>query len=393
MAFPWHDAAWVETGDFLASVMRPGEGLLAPDAFWWRFGAVHRLVGANLTVPPPTEWVVVHKAETASLPRPFADGLLTSRRAVFANDVFVVFAARDDLPAVDPSLPTLSGLLAELRALPIEPTRPLLAEADRALGTSPVVGPFATLSPAQRRDAYEHFFHIGGYRYPTARDRAYYDDVHAWFARGVEAWRGRRILELCCAAEPFVDAQPDHTVVRTDFAVGAVAHARDADRAAGAGHHIVHAVVDAEDLAFGDGSFGAVAFVDAIEHVADAPKVIRESGRVLELGGELLLTFANRNSLNYVLNRALGHPEFGTNHQHIAEFTLDEVTAMLASAGLDVIETGGIELRPTIGVPRVDDATRAVVDEDPEVVAMLRELGRRAGAEYAYVGIVLARKR
>jgi ubiquinone/menaquinone biosynthesis C-methylase UbiE len=393
MAFPWHDAAWVEAGDFVASAMRPGEAVLAPDLFWWRLGPIHRLVRANLTVPPPSEWVVVHKGETASLPRPFADGLLTTRHPVFANDVFVVFAARDDLPTVDRSLPTISGFLAELRTLPIDPTRPLPAEADRVLGDHPVLASYASLPRADLRQAYESFFEAGGYRYPTVRDQAYYDEIHGWLARATESWRGRRILEVCCAAVPFIDRHPTGTVVRTDLAVTAVAHARDADRGAHADwDRIVHAVVDAEDLAFVGGSFHGVAFVDAIEHVTDASKVILEVGRVLEPGGELLLTFANRNSLNYVLNRALGFPEFGTNHQHIAEFTLDEVTAMATAAGLDVVETGGVEFRPYIGVPGVDDATRAVVDEDPEVVELLREVGRRAGAEYAYVGVVLARK-
>ena len=114
---------------------------------------------------------------------------------------------------------------------------------------------------------------------------------------------------------------------------------------------------------------------------------------MLRPDGELLLTFANRNSVNYVINRKLGYPDFVTNYQHIAEFAFEEILAMLDDADLDVIDTGGIELMPYWGIPGVDEAVRAITDDDPEVVEMLRELGRRAGPEYAYTGVVLAKKR
>lgn len=45
------------------------------------------------------------------------------------------------------------------------------------------------------------------------------------------------------------------------------------------------------------------------------------------------------------------------------------------------------------GIPGVDDLVHEVSDEDPAVVAMLRELGKRAGAEYGYTGVVVARRR
>jgi succinyl-diaminopimelate desuccinylase len=44
-------------------------------------------------------------------------------------------------------------------------------------------------------------------------------------------------------------------------------------------------------------------------------------------------------------------------------------------------------------VPGIDHVLREAVDDDPELVAALAELGRRAGIDYAYVGVVTARKR
>jgi SAM-dependent methyltransferase len=392
VAFPWHDTAWVAAGDFVEASRRPDEAVLAPDRFWWRFGTIHRFVRANFTVPAPTPWVVVHKGEMGSLPRPFVDGLLTTRRAVFANEVFVVFAERDDLPELDPSSAHLAAFLADARALPITPTTTPPAEADRILADEARIVQFSTLAPSEQRAEYERFFDRGGYRYPTARDQRYYDDVHDWLRRSTASWRGTRILEVCCAAVPFVDRDVTATVVRTDLAYGAAALARAADRAHPAAGHLVHATCDAEVLPFASATFGGVAFVDAIEHVPDPERAVAEASRVLEPNGELLLTFANRNSLNYVLNRALGHPEYSTNYQHLGEYTIDEVAGMLRRAGLEIIETGGIELRPYIGIPGVDEATRRAVDDDPAVVELLHELGHRVGVEYAYLGVVLARK-
>lgn len=156
---------------------------------------------------------------------------------------------------------------------------------------------------------------------------------------------------------------------------------------------VAYVVCDAGALSVANASCDAVLFVDSIEHVPDAGLVIAEASRVLRPGGELLLTFANRNSLNLVINRKLGYPDFPTNHQHVREFTLAEVTTMLNAVELEIESTSGIELRPYWGVPGIDGVVREIIDEDEEVVEMLRVLGPRVGVEYAYLGVVVARKR
>ena len=93
-----------------------------------------------------------------------------------------------------------------------------------------------------------------------------------------------------------------------------------------------------------------------------------------------------------MLTEKLGHPRFVTNHQHIREFTLDEVRELLGYAGLEVESTAGVSLYPYWGVPGVDETVREITDEDPEFVALMSELGRRVGAEYAYTGVVRARR-
>src|SRR5262249_51325974 len=137
-------------------------------------------------------------------------------------------------------------------------------------------------------------------------------------------------------------------------------------------------------LAFPDASFATVLFIDAIEHVRDAPATLSEIARVLEPGGDLVVTVANRNSLHQIIARKLGLPEFKTNYQHIREFSFDEIRTLLAERGLGVADAKGLFLYPFWGIPQLDDAVRVLTDEDPEMVEVLRLLGERVGPEYAY---------
>ena len=159
------------------------------------------------------------------------------------------------------------------------------------------------------------------------------------------------MLDVASGAFPAAPVPPDVTLVRTDFSPVGVAQAVALDVDEPGVHHLV---CDAAALAVPSAAFDIVLFVDSIEHVFDAEAVFVECARALRPGGELLVTFSNTNSLNQILTRALGHPTFVTNHQHVREFTPAEVFAMLEACGFDVVETGGIELRPYWGVPGID---------------------------------------
>jgi SAM-dependent methyltransferase len=151
--------------------------------------------------------------------------------------------------------------------------------------------------------------------------------------------------------------------------------------------------MDAHQLGFPEASFSAVLFIDAIEHVKDAPAVLSEAARILAPGGELIATVANRDSLHEIIARKLGMPEFKTNYQHIQEFTFAETRALLEERGLSVADAQGILLFPFWGIPLLDAAVRGLTDEDAELVEVLRVLGERAGPEFAYAFVVRAVKR
>ena len=390
MSFPWHDPPWCEVGDLLESAATPGDRILAPDLFWWRLPVVFRYVPENVGTDHSYEWVVVHKGEMDAIPRPFLEAIVARMRPVLANEVFVVWSRDESQPIVELSSPHLLAFVELLAHLPSRPTVRHPARDDRILGDAPLLRQAAAMTAAETRAAQDEFFRAGGYRYPTRRDQAYHGDLLHHRDEALARWGGCRVLELCAGALPGGDGGSTTTLVRSDFSMVAMAQAaaRDGDMPG-----VAYVVCDAGALSVANASCDAVLFVDSIEHVPDAGLVIAEASRVLRPGGELLLTFANRNSLNLVINRKLGYPDFPTNHQHVREFTLAEVTTMLNAVELEIESTSGIELRPYWGVPGIDGVVREIIDEDEEVVEMLRVLGPRVGVEYAYLGVVGARKR
>jgi SAM-dependent methyltransferase len=375
-------------GDFLDAAADPGARVLAPDLFWWRQPALWRYVPDNLTDRSAYDWIVVHKGELPAIPRPFLEHVVATTTPVLANEVFVVFAARPTTPAVDPRSPHLLAFLHALAQLPESPTVELAAVSDRVFESSPTLRQFGAMTPQEARAAQDEFQTAGGYTYPTQRDRVYYDELRAVRDRHLRA--GTRVLDVTAGAFPAAPLPPDLFLVRCDFSAVAVRQGREQDVGL---DQVVHVVADASAVPVAPAAFDTVLFVDSIEHVLDVDAVVRECARALRPGGELLLTFSNRDSLNQILTRALGYPTFLTNHQHVREFTYGEVVEMLGREQLDVVDTAGVELRPYWGVPGIDHVLRDRLDEHAEMVEALRELGRRAGVEYAYVGVVLARKR
>jgi SAM-dependent methyltransferase len=388
VSFPWHDPPWCEVGDLLEATADPGARLLAPDLFWWRFPALWRYVPDNLSAQAAYDWVVVHKGELPAIPRPFLEHVVANMKPVLANEVFVVFARHATTPPVASGSPHLLSFLRALAQLPPSPTIELATLSDRVLEASPTLRQFGAMTPQEARAAQDEFQAAGGYTYPTLRDRVYLDELRQIRTRHLRP--GTRVLDVAAGAFTAAPLPPDVVVVRADFSTVVVRQAAEHDRGLDGA---VHLVSDASALAAVSSAFDTVLFVDSIEHVLDAEAVLRECARGLRPGGELLLTFSNRDSLNQILTRALGYPTFLTNHQHVREFTFAEVAAGLDREGLDVVETGGVELRPYWGVPGIDHVLRERLDEDPDMGEALRELGHRAGVEYAYVGVVLARKR
>jgi hypothetical protein len=346
MTFPWHSRSWQEAGEFLSNAVHADERILAPDAFWWVVGRVERYVPPNLTSDTLYDWVVLKVDDMPQIPRGFLRGVAARMAPAFVNDTFVIWAGgAGPSPGADIDLrDRLAGFWVRLAQLGPEPSEPNRYVLDAALSDASHIVNHATLSDAEIKVSLNDLFRRTGYLYPTLRDQGYLADMRAHTAGLVDRCRGGAVLDVCSGGLRFVDAPVGTRVVRTDLSEVGLELARQADeRRPG----ITYAVMDAQRIAAAEMRFDAVLF---------------------------------------------GHPRFVTNHQHFREFSLEEITGLLHDSGLDVRETAGINLYPYWGVPRLDDVVRPVTDDDPEVVEMMRELGRRVGAEYAYTGVVIAQR-
>ena len=140
-----------------------------------------------------------------------------------------------------------------------------------------------------------------------------------------------------------VDAAPEN-------AAAAAAHAE----AAGLDIRYMTGEIGTLDL----GSFDLVTCMEVIEHVADKPAFLAALTAKLADDGLLILSTPNRTAASRLLlvgaAEAVGAVPRGTHHWD--DFvTPDELTSLLADAGLTVTQTQGIAWRPGKGLHLSDD--------------------------------------
>lgn len=160
---------------------------------------------------------------------------------------------------------------------------------------------------------------------------------------------GRTALDVGCGAgllaEPL--ARLGASVTGVDAAPGNIAAA--AAHAAGSGLAITY---QAGELSAVEGTFDLVTCMEVIEHVGDKPAFVRELARHLAPGGLLVLSTPNRTAASRVLlvgaAEMVGAVPRGTHHWD--DFlTPDDLSVLLADAGLHMEEPRGIAFSPAKG--------------------------------------------
>lgn len=157
--------------------------------------------------------------------------------------------------------------------------------------------------------------------------------------------KGKRALDVGCGggllSEPLARMGADVTAV--DASPRAIEVARD--HAGGQGLAIDYRTCGLEEVA--ETHFDLVCALEVIEHVADAPAFVRELARVLSPDGLLVLSTPNRTWLSRAVIVAgaelTGAIPAGT-HDAGLFLTPDELTAVLADAGLRVTDVRGLSL-------------------------------------------------
>lgn len=406
MSFPHDDKIWADTAEFLRGRLSGAERLVAPDPFRWVIPRAQRFDRARGAEPRAFDWVVVHKGELDRIPRPFLLGLPAATVPVFANEVFVVFAAHPPADLIDLTESdhvrafqvALGQLPPEVAAAPV-PGAVTSVRLPGAAGAGPPGGqgvrlPVATPGiglraapalPQPLREAAEAparpWLAPGGLP-GAARERAFQEELDRLILDCLASTGAGSVLDIGCGAGRLGALLPEAEVTGIDLDPAALARAR-ARHAALPGH--AFARMDALRLGFADATFDTVLLVDLLQDLADVPAALAEAARVLARGGRLLLTAPNRESLPLRALRRLALPVPGRG------FSVQEVTGMLRAAGLTVARMDGIFLSPGWALPGAGGAM-GPLEEDPEFIEAMRVLGRRCGPDHALAFGMVARK-
>ena len=393
MSFPFNDRNWADVATFLRPLAGAGDKVLAPDDFWRLFPRIYRYINTRLRPEMDYDWAVIHKGQLVEFAPEFARRLVKTTEPVFANEVFVVWSTSPRAVPLPKSARQHVQSLVEAISAPVAVgprDGPRQNVHDPVLPHPGEISQHEFLSVGELKVAMNAFWRNGGYAYETERDRALGREIDATMAEFLGDVAGCSLLDLCCG-EVRLPASVDAAamVVGADISETALRFDPHAYRAR---PNFSSVVTDAHALGFGSAAFDIVTFIESIEHVTRVPEVFAEAMRVLKPGGKFLVTTANTDSLHLILTRKLGYPPFKTSYQHVGEFSFGETRDLLQAAGFDIVRCGGIFLYPYWGVPGIDPIARPVVDNDPEFVALTRELGRRVGPEHAYLSVLLAQK-
>ena len=181
-------------------------------------------------------------------------------------------------------------------------------------------------------------------------DQHWQSDEH-----GFRPLEGKTALDVGCGAgllaEPL--ARMGASVTAVDAAPELIAAAKA--HAAGAGLTIDYRAVGVE--AVGE-RFDLVTAMEVVEHVADPRAFVAMLAERLAPGGLLILSTPNRTAwsklLTITLAEGFGKIPKGT-HQYDEFITPEEMTAMLAEAGLVVEDVEGIAVSPMRGLHLSED--------------------------------------
>jgi len=390
MPFPQQDTLWMETALFIKKYAGQEMRLLAPDEFIELFPNVYCYEAPSLDASLKFEWVIIHKGLFDRIPKAFLDQLLVEKTPVFANEVFVVFTQDKTIPTLDRENIHLKAFL-ELKeiASTCSPnnSRPNARLQPLHFATLDVEGVRQAMNERYAQSGNDEY---AGYEHPNHWDKVRFHEVDRLIKKMTGLVLGLDVLEIGCGmgrnAPLFVDAR---SYLGTDLSDLAISKAKTLYRET-TSHRFAR--MNAMDLELENASVDFVLGVEWIEHVQDTDKMLSEIGRVLKLGGIFLFDSANRDSLHQRILRQLGHPEILSTHEHFREFGYLEMKDLLAQHSFEIVQAEGVFLHPYLNLPGMPVAIKDLALNDPKTVEILRTLGEKAGPEYGFEFMILARK-
>ena len=210
--------------------------------------------------------------------------------------------------------------------------------------------------PEVLRSYYHRVHHGGGY----TPEEPFLFELHAAMLRRLEPLfrrhvpAGGRVLDAGCGRSLFTEIRPDwpFTIVAADVDLDLVA-SRKAEFP-----DVRWALAGAAPLPFRDAAFDALFAGELIEHLPDPAPALAEFRRVLVPGGTLILTTPNRRRL---ANRVDGSDR-PYSPDHLSELSFEEVEALLAASGFEVLSATGLHLELLLNwlspLPKLDRLQR-----------------------------------
>ncbi|HET7746101.1 MAG TPA: class I SAM-dependent methyltransferase [Vicinamibacteria bacterium] len=250
----------------------------------------------------------------------------------------------------------------------------------------------ATVADPEVLRSYYHRVHAG-HGYTPAEPFLF--ELHAamlrlldgLFARHIAA--GSRVLDAGCGRSLFTEIRPEwpFTIVAADVDLDLIRSRKQAFP------QVRWAVGDAHPLPFREATFDALFAGELVEHLPDPAAGVAEFARVLRPGATLILTTPNRRRLANVVDRS----ERPYSPDHLSELAYDEVRALLAGRGFEVLSATGLHLELFLNwlspLPKLDRLQRAW--NRPWAVPLMRAMLRagRLAPRYALDLVFVARRR
>ncbi|MEA5618976.1 class I SAM-dependent methyltransferase [Cronbergia sp. UHCC 0137] len=409
MPFPISDNYWSNTLQFLQDHLNNEDKIIANSEFAEKISNTTAYPSNSNIELSNYQWVVINKGIMNELDYLFLQQVTKKFIPVFANEVFVIFSKTDQISRLDATLVHWQSFVSNMTIqekiykrshtifhkikrflLPLK--RIIKLESIKQNLVSVAANPdYSTLSVANIKELMD-----SRYKSQNAYNMVcLWDDVRAkeltrHIMGAIVPTYDSTILEIGCGSggsASYIDECKEY--IGTDLSEVAISQANTEYSKK---PNFKFMAMDAMKLEFEENRFDVVIAREVIEHLPDPIDCLKEAFRVLKSGGMFVVTSPNRDSLHLRVNRMLGYQDFKCSFDHIKEFTFQEAAEMLTDVGFKIKDTKGAFLMPYWGINNVDSSVRHLTDNDAIMVEMLRELGDRVGAEYAFCFIIICIK-
>lgn len=379
MPFDVNNKYWKDVAEFVSSNLKKGDIIIAPIEF-------EEIIGKNLiidyslliTFKTKINWLIIHKGMIEKID---IDAMKYANRnliPVFANEVFVIFSTHKDLKKVDSNSSHLIAYYEKFKKFQ-KISNPVPSSKD-----------YSSLTTSKIKELMNGRYEGEAYRYHCLGDKVRDDSLNESIIKLISPVKDKKILDMGCGIGGYIHFVKDYKeftgIDLSDVAIS------ESNKIFGNRPGVRYISMDATNLKFIDDYFDIIIAKEVIEHLPEPQRAIKEVFRVLKPGGLCVVSSPNSDSLHLRVNRILGYPDFKCSFDHIKEFTFQEAVEILVHEGFMIKDTAGIFLHPYWGIKGIDTQVRHMTDNDPRMIEILRDLGKRVGAEYAFIFIILAIK-